>query len=773
MGIPQKKPAVTTGPVKRPSASQLVDEFGLSADTMSPIERRTAISGYDVRHRIEAMVAGVTAKKIKHVYKGDGAATAPGFMILPRIPATHLFSMRHVRILLGYTAHEISHQLKTDFGLLQALVDDKTRPMRQVKQIKEFWNAIEDYRIEKLVQKEYPGFHVYIDDTRHFSADRFCERVASGMVDNAALANPYKIGAVALTWIGAELNRYRTAKPSEALSLLDPQLRSWLEGWRTDMAAVETCVDARDLAVRIVEELDRLRENQPEEDGDGQAGDGQARQSQTSTGQSQAGSASSKPSNGGAPGNSPTQDAASSAPETKEAAAGEQTGDPTSDGISNDDDDNEAGDQEDDGGDTTSSAQSDAASSDGNPGNGKAGDSGGDNAEDDGSSGGAPSSEAHSGSGEPAEGDDPQAGAGDDGDDGDDEVDDAKQASAGSGGDDEGDVSEDEGASDQQTDDSAETDRRPTLKVEPGSEEAEAEAADLEIDDLSRAIRSIKGPEAVDPHVEEGGDIVTRGRGSSGGKAEEIVQQAVERGQQAYAAMRQEIAGAAARSAGILRRMLMSQTRRTWRGGKEEGDLDFGRIVPMAQGMPDIYKQRVDRTGVNTALSLLLDNSGSMGGHPIRVCQETAIVLDMSIQGTPTKIEITGFTGCATRPVLYRYRSFGQTGQAASASLGNMDQVELGGTPVSTPLLEAWRRLAQQKEPRRIMIVVSDGGADSNDVEASRQAHDFIVSQGCRVIGIAIGCVEQMKQWCDNCQAIDTIEDLPVALTKLVQESMR
>ena len=71
------------------------------------------------------------------------------------------------------------------------------------------------------------------------------------------------------------------------------------------------------------------------------------------------------------------------------------------------------------------------------------------------------------------------------------------------------------------------------------------------------------------------------------------------------------------------------------------------------------------------------------------------------------------------------------------------------------------------------MIVVSDGGADYNDVSASREAHDFIVRQGCKILGIAIGDDSQMKAWCDNVQGIDSIDELPVALTALVQEALK
>ena len=678
---------------RKPSVKQLMDVFGLDPATMSPADRRTAISGYDLRHRIEALVAGVTGSKIKHVYRGDGAATAPGLMILPRIPATHLFPMRHVRVLLGYTAHEVDHQLVTDFDLLNALVNDASIPKRRRQQIKEFWNAIEDYRIEKVTKREYPGFHSFIDDTRDFSAERFCERADAGQIPAKALANPYRIGAVALTWIGADLNGYRTRKPAEALSRLDARLLAWLESWRTDLAAVETCVDARDLAIRILDALDELR--QQSDDADEEPSEDKDEAKECQSGKSGSGNK-----NGGAKGN----------PKEEEATAGKDN--EKRNGGQPDESESEEG--------KASDPTETEAAGDGNE------------ATDDGNE---------------------ETGDGDTGD-GDGDTDD------GDGGNEDGDGHQ----SDQ------EPPSRPDLDVRDGDEDEDAEAADLEIDELSRVINSIKGNEARDASVT---DSDTLARGMRSGADEKLAIENVRSGQEAYSALRQEIGGSASRSAGIMRRMLQAQHRRTWQGGKEEGDLDFGRLVPMTNGAPDVYRQRVDRQGVNTAVHLLLDNSGSMGGHPIAVCQQTAMVLDMAIQGTRTNVEITGFTGTADQPVLYRYRAFGQKGQMASASLGNMTQVRLMGTPVSTPLLEAWRRLQQQREPRRIMIVVSDGGADWNDIEPSRAAHDFIVSQGCKVIGIAIACADAMKQWCDNCVAIESIDDLPVALTTLVLETMK
>lgn len=694
---------------KGAKAALLLDTFGLTPESMTPIERRSAISGYDLRHRIEAMVAGIAKKKIKHVYKGDGAATAPGLMILPRIVAASLFPMRHVRILLGYTAHEISHQLKTDFDMLQKLIDDPQYDGRKKQQIKEFWNAIEDYRIEKLVKREYPGFHVFIDDTRDFSAKRFCERVDAGLFPPQALANPYRIGSVALTWIGAELNQYNTRAPRAALSHLDPALLAWIESWGPDMARVETCQQALDLAIIIVEELDRLRQ-QAQEDDDGEGDEGGSGQSGQSSGQG-----------GNGRQGSQSQDAG----ETSE-TDGQGSSDGTNGGA-----DAETGEQADDAGQSAGGKKSEKDDTDG---------------VEDGKNQGAEADDEADG--------DPQQGAGD-------------EAESGNTGSQEGDSSE---AGDTPSRGAGSGAPRPQLKVEDGAEKSAAEAADLEIEDLAKAINSMKGPEAKDPKVTDEKDMA-----SLNGSTEKVRHENVARGQVQYGAIRREVGAPAARAAGVLRRLLQSTAKRTWRGGLEEGDLDFGRIVGMTRGDQDIYRQTQVRTSVNTAVSLLLDNSGSMSGHPIRMCQETAVVLDMAIQGSKTNVEITGFTGSTDHPVLYRYRAFGQKGQASSASLGNMDKVGLGGTPVSTPLLEAWRRLSQQKEPRRILIVVSDGGADYNDVQPSRQAHDFIVSQGCTILGVAIGghSLEAMSQWCTNVQQVASIDDLPIALTNLVKEALK
>lgn len=916
MTAPKPAPtAVTTGgtPGGLQALRNLLDMYGRPASEMSPKERSEAITGYELKQRIEALVRGITGKKINHIYAGSGAATAPGMMLLPRIAGTMLFSPREVYIILGYTAHELAHQLHTDFGLVESIFADLEKPTTREQQVKEFWNGIEDYRIERESRKRYPGFPVLINETRDHTARRFVEQVDAGLIPPAGLANAYRIGSVALTWIGARLNNYATQAPAEALMRVPDPLRSWLESWDAEMAAVVTCEDARDLAIRILDEIDRMRTNPSEEEDDpNQEGDEGEKgpcdkksgtdQDNPSNDPSQGGdgdeASESEPGKGGKSedsdqeGSDPGTDGDEGDPTSgngKGSDAGEDDGDPKKNGAGGESDEGDPGDEDtDQGGPSESDGETDK-DRDGNGGknsddagdqddseadDGKGVGSGGPEADEgkdeggqsedgdgkkdadqqgdsgaeagqegqssdadggkdgsteagaDGQSEGEPGAEkdgsADSGNDQGGQAGDAEDGgtdgagnkdgdpAKDDGDrkegDGDGEESDAEGGkeeggsrptpppvggSAGSGsGQDAGDpgsgaMAKDAGDSGEAGGDGAGPSKpmpqnkpeRRDIHVPEGDQDEKAEEADLAIDELIEAINEAcqgmteaETPEIHDPKTvaaSDGDQDFDDYEADDDGIEQHQVKKT---GTEKYTMLRQQLSSAAARTAGVVRRMLQSRNRTRTRSGLEDGHLDFGRLVPMAMGSSDVYRQTRSTPQINTALTLLLDNSGSMSGHPLRLCQQTAIVLDMSVQGTPTALEILGFTSGFNGTRIYQYRTFEQKGVSSAASLGNMDSVELGGTPVGTPVMEAWRRLRQRKEPRKIMIVVSDGGAQ-DPVEALAAAR-IVEMQGGTVVGIAIGAEEYMKKWCEKVVPIQNVEELPQALAQIVQEHL-
>jgi len=795
-----------TTAAERKKLFKKVETFGSKPEDMTAAQRAQAITGYDLRMRIEALIAGITGKKIKTTFYGTGAATAEGIMILPTIPQARLFTREETQILLGYTAHEISHQLETDFEVFKSIFADIEKPTRRERQLKEWWNAIEDYRIEKITRREFPGFPIFIGATRHYTAERFVLAVESGNVMPGITDNPYRIGAVGLTWVGAILNGYPTQANDQALSLLDDDLEAWLRGTSDRLSRVESKKDALDLAEELLSELEDSQKDEDDQQDQGDQGD-QGQQSQQNQNQPQQGggqsdngdSSDADSSDGGdgkekdpesAGGKDEAGDAGDSDPSDGQSSGEEDESgkDGQSSGKDADGDDAEGGqdpdasesdgteasgegEEADDGdaseessdqsdGDTDGEGEEDAQSD-----KGAGSDSGDDSDETDADSDKSSDLADDQGTEDSASSDGKESGEGSesDGDDGDDAASSGCEGSSTEAQSGEQDASSDHGDSgSESTGDAGKSNeggnQAPAPRTTSDQADVEAEESDLTLDDILDQLAQI-AQDMDNASVSVENDV--------GGREREEVQ----RSQRQYSELKRTIGSSGARTAGVVRRLLAARDQTRIRRNLEHGRLDLKRLVPIVNNSPNVYKEKTMRRDVNTAVSILVDNSISMGGHPIQVCQKAAIVLDSAITGTGTDLEITGFTGSDCNPVIYQYRRFGQRSQAAAASLGSMHQVSMGGTPVSVPILEAHRHLMAHKAPRKIMIIISDG--EASDAVRAREAHDVALATGCIVLGIGIGPQGRaIGAWCTNHQVINDIDELPNALAVIVQQAM-
>ena len=93
-----------------------------------------------------------------------------------------------------------------------------------------------------------------------------------------------------------------------------------------------------------------------------------------------------------------------------------------------------------------------------------------------------------------------------------------------------------------------------------------------------------------------------------------------------------------------LRRALMAKQNRSWDKGKEQGHLDATRLVRAFKGNPQVFKVREEREEHDTAISILIDLSGSMGGAKAIVARDVAVALAECFEGTQMKYKIVGFT---------------------------------------------------------------------------------------------------------------------------------
>ena len=214
------------------------------------------------------------------------------------------------------------------------------------------------------------------------------------------------------------------------------------------------------------------------------------------------------------------------------------------------------------------------------------------------------------------------------------------------------------------------------------------------------------------------------------------------------------------RTAGELQRALKTISKDRWKSGRLDGVIDSRRLAFAASGSLEYHRKIVPGAAIDTAVSILVDCSGSMNNNKIQICQQMAVMLEKALSGTPIVHEILGYTTGdegevdeATRIIqkahaeqgrkmgldvasLYVFRPFGARSVDALTSLGGMTQVPMGGTPTAQGMLLAHDRLARRPERRHVLIVLTDG--ESDDSARTRAADRAISDCGVTVLGIGI-----------------------------------
>jgi cobaltochelatase CobT len=191
---------------------------------------------------------------------------------------------------------------------------------------------------------------------------------------------------------------------------------------------------------------------------------------------------------------------------------------------------------------------------------------------------------------------------------------------------------------------------------------------------------------------------------------------------------------AVARLAIKLERLLLARQTRRWQFDLEEGILDAARLSRVVTDplSPLSFREETDTEFKDTVVTVLLDNSGSMRGRPIRVAALCADVLARTLERCGVKVEILGFTTCewsggksredwlaAGRPSApgrlsdlryIVYKSADSPWRRSRRNLGTMLREDLLKDNIDgEALLWAHERLLRRTEQRRILMVISDG----------------------------------------------------------------
>ena len=236
-----------------------------------------------------------------------------------------------------------------------------------------------------------------------------------------------------------------------------------------------------------------------------------------------------------------------------------------------------------------------------------------------------------------------------------------------------------------------------------------------------------------------------------------------------------------------IRRYVQSQTRSKFKSDQKHGRLDKRSLVRVALPPIDkgewnkkIFYTRNNKRALNTAIHILVDWSGSMQGdkqiYAAMATQRAAEVFSRSLR-IPTMI--SSFTNGATESDIAIIKHFDKpaTEKQIAARFGQWYRL-MSANADADAVMWAYNRLRKRKEPRKLLIVLSDGAPANCYGHGS--SHDSLMAAVNRieqegkveVFGLGIKS-DAVSEYYRNHQVITEPEDINEALLNVLKEGMK
>lgn len=244
-----------------------------------------------------------------------------------------------------------------------------------------------------------------------------------------------------------------------------------------------------------------------------------------------------------------------------------------------------------------------------------------------------------------------------------------------------------------------------------------------------------------------------------------------------------------------LERALAAKARKTWNPGQRRGRIAPGALFKTAVGDERVFRQRYETQAKNTAVSLLVDCSGSMSwGDKIGTAGRAAFALSSTLERLKINHEVIGFTTRRARGMvsamgaegmgikyarneaLYMplFKGFGERltvdAKSRMAHLTEHNSHEWLRENVDGECLQiAARRLKMQRAERHLLIVLSDGCPACPGNWPQLMAHlskvtkDLESDSGVEVVGIGI-MDKNVERYYRKHVVLNNLADLPTTV---------
>ena len=232
-----------------------------------------------------------------------------------------------------------------------------------------------------------------------------------------------------------------------------------------------------------------------------------------------------------------------------------------------------------------------------------------------------------------------------------------------------------------------------------------------------------------------------------------------------------------------LRIKLQTRSRDRYEYGKKKGKLHTGSLHRLVSGNDKVaecvFRQRVVSDTTDTAVCLLVDCSGSMSGRKFDMACAGAGTLAEALKPLNIAYSIYGFTNTVAEeePIVWLFNEFNEkTTQSelikrfATASGGLWQNSDGDGIAYATA------RLAQRKEHRKVLLVLSDGSPcgreHAGDIEAyTLQTIQHAEKMGVDVYGIGI-CDDNVTRFYKKNVIVNDLNNLSPTILSIIDRSI-
>lgn len=219
---------------------------------------------------------------------------------------------------------------------------------------------------------------------------------------------------------------------------------------------------------------------------------------------------------------------------------------------------------------------------------------------------------------------------------------------------------------------------------------------------------------------------------------------------------------------------LMQSTRSVRNHSGYVGALNIRKLHSLATGNAKVFLRKGERVGVNTAVHILIDSSGSMNCKEMQLASQACFAVASALQGIKgISVGVTTFPGergvyegsqqahwQTVTPILRHHEKM-HTRFAMSGA---------GNTPLDSALWWTMQQLHPMPESRKMILIITDGQPDNSQL--AQTAITEARKLGLEVYGIGIANASILSLLPDTSSVINSIAELAPSMFGMLQRAL-